>query len=150
MAYEIAEHNVGEQSIILAGIKDNGVIIAHIVKDLLANVFKGSVSVLEIIIDKTNPQKVVISEERNFDDAVIIITDDVTNSGRTLLYSLKLFMNAYPKKIQALVLVERSYKKFPVAPDFVGLSVSTATDEIIIVETKYGKIAGAKVEQERK
>ncbi len=145
MAYEIAEHNVGEQHIVLAGIKESGLIIAHIIQGLLASVFKGKISVVEITIDKADPKNVYVSQSENFDDAVIIITDDVANTGKTLLYALKPFISFYPKKIQALVLVERSYKKFPVSPDYVGLSVSTAADEIIIVETSNGKIAGARV-----
>ena len=101
---------------------------------------------MEIDIDKKNPKKISIAKENNFNDAVIIVTDDVANSGKTLLYALKPFLDFYPKKIQTLVLVERSHKKFPVAPDYVGLSISTATDERIIVETKSGKITGAKLE----
>ena len=47
------------------------------------------------------------------------------------------------RKIQTLVLVERSHKEFPVSPDYVGLSVSTALDEKIIVETEGDEIVGA-------
>ena len=65
---------------------------------------------IEIDIDKKNPKNISIPKENNFDDAVIIITDDVANSGKTLLYALKPFLEFYPKKIQVLVLVERSYK----------------------------------------
>ena len=146
MAFEIVEKNIGEKEIILAGIKDSGLIIANIIKVFLQDVFKGKISVIEIDIDKKNPRNISISKENNFDDKVIIITDDVANTGKTLLYALKPFMNFYPKKIQVLVLVERSLKEFPVAPDYVGLSVSTATDERIIVEAKGGEILGARLE----
>ena len=76
---------------------------------------------------------------------VIIITDDVSNSGKTLLYAMKPFLGFYPKKIQTLVLVERSHKEFPVSPDYVGLSVSTALTEKITVETKDGEIEEARL-----
>ncbi len=145
MAYEIIEKNIGEKEIILAGIKDSGLIIANIIKELLQDVFKGKISVIEIEIDKKNPKNISISGSKSFDDAVIIIIDDVANTGKTLLYATKPFMDFYPKKIQALVLVERSHKEFPVAPDYVGLSISTATDEIIIVEAKGNKILGARL-----
>ena len=145
MAFEIVEKNMGEKEIILAGIKESGLIIANIIKATLQEVFKGKISVIEIDIDKKNPKNISIPKENNFDDAVIIITDDVANTGKTLLYALKPFMEYYPKKIQALVLVERSYKEFPVAPDYVGMSVSTATDEKIIVETNGAEILGAKL-----
>lgn len=146
MAYEILERNAGEKKIILAGIKDSGVIIAGIIQTHLKKIFDGKISILEIEIDKKNPKKIRLSGANNFDDSVVIVIDDVANSGRTLLYALKPFLDFYPKKIQTLVLVERSYKQFPVSPDYVGMSVSTAANEIIIVETKDGKITGARIE----
>lgn len=146
MAYEIVEKNIGEKEIILAGIKDSGLIIANIIKTFLQDVFKGKISVIEIDIDKKNPKNISIPQSKNFDDAVIIIIDDVANTGKTLLYALRPFMDFYPKKIQALVLVERSHKEFPVAPDYVGLSISTATNELIIVETNGNEILGARLE----
>jgi len=145
MAFEIMEKNVGEKEIILAGIKESGLIIANIIREFLLDVFKGKISVIEINIDKKNPKTISVPKENNFNDAVVIITDDVANTGKTLLYALKPFLEFYPKKIQALVLVERSYKQFPVAPDYVGMSVSTATDEKIIVETNGTGILGAKL-----
>ena len=145
MAFEILEKNIGEKEIILAGIKDSGLIIANIIKAFLQDVFEGKISVIEMDIDKKDPKQIAMSGAKNFDDAVIIITDDVANTGKTLLYALKPFMNFYPKKIQALVLVERSHKEFPVAPDYVGLSIATATDERIIVEANDTEILGARL-----
>jgi pyrimidine operon attenuation protein/uracil phosphoribosyltransferase len=146
MAFEIIEKNIGEKEIIIAGIKDSGLIIANIIKGFLQDVFKGKISVIEIDIDKKDPKKISMSESKNFDEAVVIITDDVANTGMTLLYALKPFMDFYPKKIQVLVLVERSHKEFPVAPDYVGLSIATATDERIIVEANDKEILGARLE----
>ena len=146
MALEIVENNVGETQIILAGIKDSGLIIANIIKSFLQEVYKGDLVVIEISIDKKDPKNISFNSEMNFNDKVIIITDDVANTGKTLSYALKPFLNFYPKKIQTLVLVERSYKIFPVSPDYVGLSISTGFDERIIVETKNGKVLGARLE----
>ncbi len=146
MAYEIVEHNIDEKQIILAGIKESGLIIAHKIKGFLQDVFNGEIMVVEISLDKKDPKKILIPAEINFDDKVIIVTDDVANTGKTLLYAIKPFLNFYPKKIQALVLVARSHKEFPVFPDYVGLSISTGLDEKIIVETKDEEVAGAYIE----
>ena len=146
MAYEIAEQNMKEKQIILAGIKENGNIIAKILFSFLKDIFKGEIKIIEIAIDKKNPKNISLSEEINFDDKIIIITDDVANSGKTLLYAIKPFLDFYPKKIQTLVLVERSYKEYAVSPDYVGLSVSTALTEKIIVETLNGEIEGANLQ----
>lgn len=146
MAYEVLERNVNEKQIILAGIKESGLIIAHILHGFLKEVYPGEIVVVEIALDKKNPKTISLSPQMDFENKVIIITDDVSNTGRTLLYSFKPFLDFYPKKIQTLVLVERSHKEFPVSPDYVGLSVSTALSEKIIVETKGEEISGARIE----
>ncbi len=143
MAYEIVEQNINEKGIILAGIKENGSIIANILFSFLKDIFNGEISQVEIKLDKKNPKNISLSEQINFDNKIIIVTDDVANSGKTLLYALKPFLEFYPKKIQTLVLVERSYKEFPVSPDYVGLSLSTAFTEKIIVETNNNEVEGA-------
>ncbi len=79
----------------------------------------------------------------DFNDKVIIIIDDVANSGRTVLYALKPFLDFYPKKIQTLVLVERRHNSFPVRPDYIGLSVATTLQEHIFVEVDSEKVVGA-------
>ncbi len=143
MAYEIVERNVGESQLILAGIKESGLIIANKIKDLLQPIYKGESTVIEIGLDKRNPTDIAISPSIDFNDKVIIVTDDVVNGGRTLLYALKPFLSFQVKKIQTLVLVERTHKAFPVTSDYVGLSVATTVQDHIVVETKDGKILGA-------
>jgi pyrimidine operon attenuation protein/uracil phosphoribosyltransferase len=146
MAYEIAEQNINEKQVILAGIRNSGVIIARILHGYLKEVYRGKIVIIEIAIDKKSPKNLSLSEKINFDGKNIIIVDDVANSGKTLLYAIKPFLDFYPKKIQTLVLVERSYKEFPVSPDYVGLSISTALTEKIIVETTEDEIEGARLE----
>ena len=146
MAYEIVEHNIGEQQILIAGIKENGLIIAVKIKEYLEKIFDGDIQVLEINLDKKNPKKIDIPGDYDFNEKVIIIADDVANTGRTLSYAVKPFLDFYPKKIQTLVLVERGHREFPVSPDYVGLTVSTAIDEKIIVETKEKNVTGARLE----
>ena len=146
MAYEISERNMDEKQIILAGIKESGLIIANLLHGFLKEIFKGEIIIIGILLDKKNPKSISLSSEIDFNNKIIIITDDVANTGKTLLYALKPFLNFYPKKIQALVLVERSHKEFPVSPDYVGLSISTALSEKIIVETDGKEIVGARIE----
>lgn len=146
MAYEIIENNFEENELIIAGIKQNGLVIAHIIYDYLKPVFKGKLTVLEITLDKKDPKNISLSEQMDFNDKVVIVTDDVTNSGRTLLYAVKPFLDFYPKKIQTLVLVERSYQQFPLSPDYVGMSIATALSEKIIVEIEGNEISGAHIQ----
>jgi pyrimidine operon attenuation protein / uracil phosphoribosyltransferase len=82
----------------------------------------------------------------DFNKKVVILVDDVANSGKTLTYALKPFLEFHPKKIQTLVLVERSHKVFPVQPDYVGLSVGTTLQEHIYVEVDGDEVKGAWLE----
>ena len=144
MAYEIVERNPGEGHIILAGITKSGLVIANKITDFLKPVYKGELYLIEITLDKKNPSDVYFSPFVDFNDKVVIVADDVVNTGRTLLYALKPFLLHYhPKKIQTLVLVERTHKAFPVTSDYVGLSVSTTFQEHIVVEIDNNQIQGA-------
>lgn len=147
MAYEIAERNVGEDKLIMAGIKENGVVIAEKLKELLAGIFKGTIEVMEIEVDdKRFPRKITLSKTNNFDNAVVIVIDDVANSGKTMLYALQPFVKDQPKKIQTLALVDRTHKTFPVHTDYIGFALATTLQEHIFVEVQNGKITGAWLE----
>ena len=146
MAYEILENNFGENQFVLAGIREKGVVIARNIQTLLNEISKISTELLTVNLDKTNPQLVTLDKEVSFRDKVILLIDDVSNSGKTLLYSLKPFLNANQKKIQTLVLVERRHNTFPVKPDYVGLSVATTLQEHIFVEVEGDRVKGAWLE----
>ena len=148
MAYEILENNSGEQTLILAGIRESGSVIARAIQQQLQEIAGDRLTtrLISIALDKRNPGPVTLSESMSFDDQVIIVIDDVANSGRTLLYALKPFLEFHPRKIESLVLVERTHKAFPVQPDYKGLSLSTTLQEHIYVEVEGDQVKGAWLE----
>jgi len=147
MAYEILENNSGEQQLILAGIRDNGSVIAQTIQRMLTEI-AGTLStrLISISLDKRNPGPVTLSEILPFDDQVIIVIDDVAMSGKTLLYAMRPFLDYHPRKIESLVLVERTHKTFPIQPDYTGLSLSTTLQEHIYVEVDGDLVKGAWLE----
>lgn len=146
MSLEIAESLSGQDGpLFLIGIKNSGIIIAEQIGYLLKPHFDNPIHIISVSLNKQHPDKVVLSEKIQLNGANIVLIDDVTNSGRTLLFALKPLLEAIPRTIQTLVLVERMHKLFPVKPDFVGLSISTTLEEHIQVETKDGNIEGAYV-----
>ena len=148
MAYEILENNAGEQQLILAGIRDSGSVVARNIQQHLKEIAgdKLTTRFIEITLDKKKPGAVTLSETLLFDDAVIIIIDDVAMSGKTLLYAMRPFLDFHPRKIESLVLVERSHKAFPVQPDYKGLSLATTLQEHIYVEVDGDQVKGAWLE----
>jgi len=146
MAFEILENNYGETEFILAGIRENGTAIAHIIQDLLREISGLNTELITVSLNKKDPGEVTLSPRSDMSNQVIILIDDVCSSGKTLLYTIKPFLDLHPKKIQTLVLVERSHNTFPVKPDYVGLSVATTLQEHIYVEVADGRVHGVWLE----
>ena len=143
MALEIIENNHDEPELILVGIRDSGSVVARNIQRMIAEISPVKTQLLTISLDKKRPGEITLSQSFDFNNKVIIIIDDVANSGKTLLYALKPFLEHYPKKIQSLVLVERSHNSFPVHSDYAGLSIATTLQEHIYVEVDGEKILGA-------
>jgi pyrimidine operon attenuation protein/uracil phosphoribosyltransferase len=146
MAYEIVENNLDEEWLLLVGIRENGSIIAHNIQKLLQQISAIGSELIHLSLDKRAPGEIKLSKEVDFTGKVIIVIDDVANSGKTMLYALKPFLGSHPKKIQTLVMVERTHKAFPVNSDYVGLSVATTLQEHIYVEVDGSIVTGAWME----
>jgi pyrimidine operon attenuation protein/uracil phosphoribosyltransferase len=146
IALEMAERNYNEPQLILVGIKENGMAIAVKLAAYLGESFKGEVMVAALLINKKTPGAITIEPAIDFNEKVVILIDDVANSGRTMMYSLKPLLQTFPKIIQTAALVERTHKSFPIALDYVGLSISTTLDEHIYVEVLEGEVSGAWME----
>lgn len=136
MAFEIYERNVAEEGVIFAGISGMGYILAGLLAERLREISPLNVKVVEILLEKDAvvQGKVSLSEDITFEDKCLILVDDVLNTGKTLAYSLKPFLETTIKKIEIAVLVNRSHKLFPVTPDYAGLELSTTLSEHITVD----------------
>ena len=146
MALEILENNADEQAIILAGIRDNGSVIAQCIQKMLSEISAVKIELIQISLDKRMPKEIAVDPMLDFNNKVVILVDDVSNSGKTMTYALKPFLQSHPKKIQTLVLVERKHNAFPVQPDYVGLSIATTLQEHIYVEVAGEEVKGAWME----
>ncbi len=144
MALELAEHlNGDEVPVVLIGIRNSGMVIAEKIGSFLRQYISGEIKIIAASLDKTHPKDVTLSESIDFNGLHVVLIDDVTNSGKTLLYALKPLLLFHPKSIQTMVLVERMHKLFPVKPDYVGLSIATTLQDHIQVEVSNGEVEGA-------
>ncbi len=136
IAYQIYENNSKNKEIIIAGITDNGFILATKIKVILDEISDLNATLCEVNIDKQNPRNQIttsltIAEYKN---KSLILVDDVLNSGTTLMYAVKHFLEVPLKQFKTAVLVNRNHKKYPIKADFKGLSLSTSLQEHISVE----------------
>jgi len=136
MAYEIYERNASESSIVFAGITGMGHQLAASIAGKLKEISPLKVTVLEIILDKSDFTRgeVSLSENPDLANKCIVVVDDVLNTGKTLVYALLPFLESSVKKIEVAVLVNRSHKLFPVSPDYTGLELATTLSEHITVD----------------
>lgn len=136
LAYEIWEHNFEESEIILAGINVRGMALVDLLVEELS---KLSVITITVTRLKVNVEKALQTEVQleipatQLNGKVVILVDDVANTGRTLFYALRPILDVFPKKVETAVLVDRKHKGFPIRSDYVGLSLSTTLNENIDV-----------------
>lgn len=64
----------------------------------------------------------------------VLLVDDVLHTGRTLFRHL-LSLGESPARIEALVLVDRGHRLFPIVPDYVGLRLATTLQEYVEVRS---------------
>jgi len=135
ISYQILEDNLEEEEIVLAGIWDRGYKLALRLQQKLQEISDLKVTMLRIDIEKQNSKLVAKTDldDEQWKNQVIILVDDVLNSGKTLAYGLGVFLNTPHKKIRTVVLVDRSHKIFPIATDFVGLKMATVLKEHVDV-----------------
>lgn len=135
IAYQIYECNVNENEIILAGIESNGYILAKQLKLALTKISNISPLLCKVSIDKKNPRNKITTSisENDYKNKSVVLIDDVLNSGTTLVYGVKHFLEVPLKQFKTAVLVNRNHKKYPVKADFKGISLSTSLHEHVDV-----------------
>lgn len=144
LAYQVFEDCPDDKQIIVAGIAQNGFILAKLISDSLSKISPLKITLLKIELDKKNPLNTNIKispTQDSYEHAVVFVVDDVLNSGKTLMYGLRPFLDDKVKKIRTVVLADRSHKRFPVSADFTGISIATTLQERITVVLESGKEA---------
>ncbi|MGY6650497.1 phosphoribosyltransferase family protein [Wenyingzhuangia sp. IMCC45574] len=136
IAFQILESNCEVNEIIIAGINGNGYIFSESIKEQLEQICDIKIQICKVIIDKKNPISGIntsISKE-TYENKDIVLIDDVLDSGRTLIYGVKHFLEVPLASFRTAVLVDRNHKKYPVKADFKGISLSTSMQEKVEVD----------------
>jgi pyrimidine operon attenuation protein / uracil phosphoribosyltransferase len=140
MAFEIHEENFKEKTVIIAGIDGQGFVLAKMLAKELEAISPAEIRLVKVSLDKQAPQQGDVTldcDEKDIRKKCIVLVDDVLNTGRTLAYGLKPFLNTQVKKIETAVLVNRSHASFPIYPMFTGYELATTINDH--VEVVLGK-----------
>lgn len=142
IAYQIYEQHCDENTLYLVGVNNKGYLMAQQLVALLRDISPLDIQLLHVQLNPADPvnHPVQAALDNWINGEPVVIVDDVANTGRTLLFAIKPFLNYLPKSIQFAVLVDREHKRYPVATDFVGLSLSTTLQEHINVVVEDNEI----------
>ena len=138
IAYQIYESNCNEKEVVIAGITGNGYVFAQNIANYLIKISPLNIVLCEVNIHKKKPlQEITTSiKSAEYKNKSLVLVDDVLNSGTTLIYGIKHFLDVPLKRFKTAVLINRNHKKYPVKADFKGISLSTSMQEHISVVFK--------------
>ena len=134
IARQILEDHHNAERIVVAAIEGQGRVLAERIAAELRNIDAPETLFCVLGMDKDapldHPMELQESDGTAFDNqlmagAVVIVVDDVLNSGRTLLHGVAHFLPSRPRHVGTCVLVDRIHRRFPVRADYVGQSLST-------------------------
>jgi len=139
LAWQVYEKNSVEKEIIIVGISERGLMLAKQLSSYIQEISKIKTKLSHLELDKDTPYNKEVAlnlEVKEYTNKVVVLVDDVLNSGKTLMYAAKHFLTTPLKRLAIMVLVDRNHNRYPVKADYVGLSLATTLQEYINVELK--------------
>ena len=136
ISLQIIESNVEEKEVVLAGIEQNGFLLAKELNKIITEVSNLNIKLCSLKIDKKNPLNNIRTslDSSEYKNKSIVVVDDVLNSGSTLMYAVKHFLDSELRQLKTAVLVDRNHKKYPIKADFKGVSLSTSLQNHVKVQ----------------
>lgn len=141
IAFQILEDHLNETEIIIVGIQKSGYAFAKAIAHQLEHISQLKIHLGSVEVNKKNPLDAISTSlaKEEYQNKAVVIVDDVLNSGATLIYAVKYFLEVPLKQLKTAVLVDRSHKRFPVKANYKGVSLSTSLQET--VQVSFGKNA---------
>ncbi len=144
LAWQVYEENLSEKDMVIIGISERGLILANRIGPIIQDISKIKIKISQLNLDKDNPYNkdvLLDMEVEEYKNKVVLLVDDVLNSGKTLMYASKHFLTTPLKRLAIMVLVDRNHNRYPIKADYVGLSLATTLKEYINVKLE-GKDKG--------
>ncbi len=140
IAYEVFENNFKEKNLVVAGIDGQGYQFAKLISKELKSISPIEVAIAKVSLDKFASEQSEVKVDltvKEYKKRCVLLVDDVLNTGRTLAFAMKPFLETGVKKMEVAVLVNRSHTQFPIMPTYTGHALTTTLKDH--VEVVLGK-----------
>jgi len=150
IAHEIVERNGEPKDLYLVAIPNGGVPLARMLAEDLREI--AAVDVAVGILDTTLYRDDLTTTGRRpllrrtempsvVDDSVVVLVDDVVNTGRTIRAAMDALMDfGRPRMVQVVGLVDRGHRELPIKLDYVGKNVPTNSRETVRLQGVNGSL----------
>lgn len=153
IAHEIVERNDDELArLYLVAIPNGGVPLGRMLVENLEKLSSTRVP-LGILDTTLYRDDVMLTAERpplrvtempsSVDERVVVLVEDVVNTGRTIRAAMDALMDfGRPRAVQVVALVDRGHRELPIKIDYVGKNIPTQPGEAVVLQGQDGGLAG--------
>lgn len=141
IAHEIVERHESLEDVYLVAIPNGGVPLGRILVENLENLAGSRVplGILDttlyrddVLATAARPPLRVTEMPSSVDDRVVVLVEDVVNTGRTIRAAMDALMDfGRPGAVQVVALVDRGHRELPIKIDFVGKNMPTQPGESV-------------------
>lgn len=142
IAHEIVERTEDPERLYLVGIPNGGVPLSRVLTDNLESLcgFRPPMGILDTTLYRddlttraSRPRLRRTEMPSSVDDRVVVLVEDVVNTGRTIRAAMDALMDfGRPSQVRVVALVDRGHRELPIKIDFVGKNIPTQPDEKVI------------------
>jgi pyrimidine operon attenuation protein/uracil phosphoribosyltransferase len=144
IAHELLERNDAADRLYLVAIPNGGVPLARQLAENLKSIagLDLPVGILDTTLYRDDlslrgerPPLRVTEMPSAVDDRIVVLVDDVANTGRTIRAAMDALMDfGRPRAVQVVALVDRGHRELPIRIDFVGKNIPTQANEKVVLQ----------------
>jgi pyrimidine operon attenuation protein/uracil phosphoribosyltransferase len=148
IAHEIVESSVEQDRLYLVAIPNGGVPLGRILVENLREIaeIEPPLGILDTTLYRDDlttrgmrPRLRRTEMPSSVDDRVVVLVEDVVNTGRTIRAAMDALMDfGRPRSVKVVALVDRGHRELPIKIDHVGKNIPTQPGESVQLQVEGG------------
>ncbi len=152
IAHEIVESADGTDLLYLVAIPNGGVPLGRLLVDNLESLTgaRPPLGILDTTLYRddlstrgSRPQLRKTEMPSSVDDRVVVLVEDVVNTGRTIRAGMDALMDfGRPSHVRVVALVDRGHRELPIKIDYVGKNIPTQPSDKVVFRAEFEPASG--------